>query len=1495
MAKINRIRVVNLNYNIKDENKDNASISNRIIDETFSFDSDSTVMLLKNGGGKTVLIQMLIAQFVTPKLRSRPDRPFSGYFKDEKNPTYVLIEFILDNNELVTAAMGVKKCTGVEQTKGNDGLRIEGFIHEYSQKDDPNSIENINLIEYTENGYKITPIDDVERTIQNICKTNKYTAGYYNLSNSTSRNNYFDRLDTYGVNRGMFEHILIPINKQEGALPNLFEDCKDDSDLIEKWILDTIDKKLNSDNKILKQNINSIKEHAKFLRQREDILKIVDAEDEFKSYADKILEANDEHKNKLENLELLKEEFKKVLAFNKVKVRDLDKKYNNLKYKQSDIQKNKALNKYKLVSTNYYNTKDDLQDCENRLKEINKNKDVLEEQIKLLEKESIIQDILSIKEDIAHKEIKVNRLIAKRDARQKDNEVIQKELSAVIFNLLNIYNAEINEKEDKKNNIKNELNNLNLQRNNTAASLVNLRADEISINKQVKDNSIELKGLNTKLEAYRSKYIETLVVTDGEIKSIKEQEIDKKERLLYAININEVEIENLKNTSSDYQDKIKSLKSEKILLEREQSSLKEHKALIEEKTAKLIQILSDYELDESFLFDKTETLKVLNNNIKTINNKINEDIITRSKKITERDMIKEGITISLQDDVKQFLDKLEIDYMLGTEYLNKLNLDIEEKKDIIYNKNPMLPFSIVMDSASIKILKDSVLDVSSSFSMFIVNSDDLELSRNFIINNGILSVDSINMLTNFNEALIDENVKMRMISKISNEIKSLTLIIDNHNGVKRRIENDIFYINSCDIDKNSLDIVCDKIREKSNKISIIDNTVNQLTAKISDIFSKEIPSLEVAIKDTTDSLKLIESNILELDDFAKCFSSIRIKEELINNLSIKASSYKESISKNEAEIEEINRNVSLSEEKLHDVEAKLRELEAYKNKILSNNFKIEDNNPILEWSKDRLVNEYEALSQKSTEDIESLQEAIQEFNRDINTLTLNMNNIMQKNDIPNEECENKEHIAGHKDYLLKEIKVKDNEKMSLIKELGGIENKEVNLRRKLNKVFSICTNESNNTKKVFKANEDFIELPKGPIAEEDLEDIDYQEKICNLEREDIEVKNKIEDTSNQVKTIKHCNEKISLLDSTKDLINIVTVYDKLDPNITIDNVSHITDDLISKINKVNSDISNIRERISNICSRLSHDFTQKDIQQFADNIKMIDENKYDTSFIQKTISNVLYFIEEMKKKNADDLKHINEQKEEFIINLLKYIENVNTDLAKIDSKSAINLDGSTKKMLSITPPDWDEDKYKLRVEEFIEYILKKIKKNYELEKESTDSSEDILSREFKTSNLYNEVIGIRNVTMKLRKLESFDGKIITSKITWAKARANSGGEGFATAFIILVCLLSYANNEDGLGRKKESSKFLIMDNPFGKMSSAHLVAPFIEIAKKYNTQLICFTGIKESEVLNEFDNIYHLRLDRVPGTKINVLSSTNNKKSDSIEVNSVQMKLDTLI
>ena len=204
---------------------------------------------------------------------------------------------------------------------------------------------------------------------------------------------------------------------------------------------------------------------------------------------------------------------------------------------------------------------------------------------------------------------------------------------------------------------------------------------------------------------------------------------------------------------------------------------------------------------------------------------------------------------------------------------------------------------------------------------------------------------------------------------------------------------------------------------------------------------------------------------------------------------------------------------------------------------------------------------------------------------------------------------------------------------------------------------------------------------------------------------------------------------------------------------------------------------------------------------------------------------------------------------------LEYMEQINANISMIDKNSTITVRDRNLKMLRIQVPEWESEKehFRLKLHDYFENVINRgiatIEKNENLT--------EYLGKMITVRNLYDEIVGIQNVKIKLYKIEA-EREV---PISWSEVSANSGGEGFLSAFVILTCLLSYMRrDETSFFTSGEEGKVLIMDNPFAQTNAEHLLKPLIEMAKKTNTQLICLSGLGGDSIYNRFDNIYVVKL-----------------------------------
>ena len=220
-----------------------------------------------------------------------------------------------------------------------------------------------------------------------------------------------------------------------------------------------------------------------------------------------------------------------------------------------------------------------------------------------------------------------------------------------------------------------------------------------------------------------------------------------------------------------------------------------------------------------------------------------------------------------------------------------------------------------------------------------------------------------------------------------------------------------------------------------------------------------------------------------------------------------------------------------------------------------------------------------------------------------------------------------------------------------------------------------------------------------------------------------------------------------------------------------------------------------------------------------------------------------------------DISLVEKEKNKIVEILGDYLKEVHQNLGKIDHNSTITIREKPVKMLRIGLPDWEENEnlYQIRLNDMIDEITLKGIEIFE----RNENAQEYFGTKITTKNLYDTVVGIGNVQIRLYKIEEHR----EYSITWAEVARNSGGEGFLSAFVILSSLLYYMRRDDtDLFADKNEGKVLLMDNPFAQTNASHLLKPLMDMAKKTNTQLICLTGLGGESIYNRFDNIYVLNL-----------------------------------
>lgn len=209
MPKINRIRIINFAYN------DDAR---EITDETFRFyDGENALLNLANGGGKSVLVQLMM-QPILPDLKMQK-RKMADYFKKGTSPTYVILEWKLDNpvrREYLMTGIAIAPRTSASDESG----RIHYFTFgNYYRQASPFDLQSLPFVRQEKGRQFLMPFEKARESVKKIASSNR-EAFYFSREDARE---YRKKLMEFGISQEEWKNIIVRMNNDEGGITELFE------------------------------------------------------------------------------------------------------------------------------------------------------------------------------------------------------------------------------------------------------------------------------------------------------------------------------------------------------------------------------------------------------------------------------------------------------------------------------------------------------------------------------------------------------------------------------------------------------------------------------------------------------------------------------------------------------------------------------------------------------------------------------------------------------------------------------------------------------------------------------------------------------------------------------------------------------------------------------------------------------------------------------------------------------------------------------------------------------------------------------------------------------------------------------------------------------------------------------------------------------------------------------------------------------------------------
>ena len=230
-----------------------------------------------------------------------------------------------------------------------------------------------------------------------------------------------------------------------------------------------------------------------------------------------------------------------------------------------------------------------------------------------------------------------------------------------------------------------------------------------------------------------------------------------------------------------------------------------------------------------------------------------------------------------------------------------------------------------------------------------------------------------------------------------------------------------------------------------------------------------------------------------------------------------------------------------------------------------------------------------------------------------------------------------------------------------------------------------------------------------------------------------------------------------------------------------------------------------------------------------------------------------------------DLVDQDQQISQFIIHLYAYLRTVASELTEIPKNTSVNTEEGWKTIYEFVIPSWQEDSAKEKIRTHIYSLLDDIEGDSFLDdtgKEDTQKIKKYIKEQFKLRNLLKVVMGNDAIRVRCRKVSNI-GDISSQKYSWETSNKWSGGEKWSKNMALYLGILNYlAEKKQNIQSDEQKvSRAVILDNPFGKASSGHVLEPVFFIAKQLGFQIIALTAHSEGDFIRRyFPIVYSCKL-----------------------------------
>lgn len=1415
----------------------------RYNDDIFEFDGHNGAILLENGGGKTVFIQTVL-QAVLPHT-DLAERKIKETLSLEGGPCHIAIEWILNERP---RRYGL---TAISLYLNNQGLASYKYVYEYGEGDS-HSIENIPFTQETiDKGIRPSGKGEISEYYHQMKQ--------YHISAQTfdTMKNFHNHIEEeFKIIPSEWKKIAL-INSAEGGVEDFFEGCRTTGQLVDRLLIPVVEEALAGNgtedyvssfekhrehfkkHKQLRSRIEESKEIAKeidkyvniffeFYNSKEEFTKKLELVKSIYNYTEKEEEKKEEEleesirsrellNKSINRLEYMEESYK--LAIQERKYRKLEEIYLDINKEYSEVNYQYISNEKEHQNLYIAKLKSQVQQCKDRIEQISIQ----------LENLDSTEDIEVIKEKIENNSGKLKYYF---------QNIIYK-----FSKNIEILENQKRKNDDKKGDKEDQLKEVEKKTKEKIKNVSFIKGKVETIEKEMKEISKNNLSniLHETIEVEYNKWLSRSTGIEEEINEYKNSIISLKE-----------EKREISNRIPLLQEKLDSFKEKSIECT---NILKK----IEEKQKKILKDINEimprwynwtnvYEKESSILQTIGELVEKLYKEKETI-------LIKERESSVFLDYYGENSIFTPEPKLEEWINKWKNSFSLlelGTSYIDRLSSQLNKSSEKIIEEYPLWTISLVTTEKGKDNLTDRIKEKSKELSYPVLILSDEEARD--ILKKGIPAENHMILPSYW----ID-NIDKDKFRKWKNNLTTIT------EELKRdRIKKERQYNDSYNLLKHIKDFYqeypYDYFGDIQNQKEKVDEDIKQLVDRL-EKNTNEIKEIDINLEkynETIQNLQGESSSIsYKLQQANKYFNDRDLKNKLIKDFDnrnrelIDIEDRKVRLRKEIEQVKDVLINLKDELRENNDNIRSIRSKPLYEDvknaSPISSGFNqnyLEEERKIL---KDELNNE-----QKERKYIEDrLDREKGELKNKRKTLSQYINQAKYSID---DTIESNQFIDKTIDRLMLDINKFKSQLDKIIPELN--ESKD-NLNGEKARYEVRLSDFNRKYETIMNFGKDLKEVKQDIIIEKDrikkLEDsLSEREKRLNKDKENIlEAKN----------TLVIKNEKYGYL---KDDINKVDISKEILQDYPYNRLKIIEENL-SLLQEIYNKVNNYKGKVDNRKNSF--------IQFCEENIKNIRLKEMAVSGIRNKIEyeEILKWKNSMNKtinRNIEIAEHeIREHDihlQQFINYLYSYLDNVTEEFRGIPKKTRIKVEDKWKDVFIFNVPSWDENEGKEELRRHIDWMTKQLEDS-SFKDEDNNEDGNLVRKSIKkwldTKQLLQIIMKNNEIKVKCRKVTN-DGKINSLPISWEKSNLWSGGEKWSKNMTLFLGILNYlAEKSQYISGSQKKHRTVIMDNPFGKASSDHVLDPVFFIAEQLGFQIIALTAHAEGKFLRDyFPIIYSCRL-----------------------------------